>query len=241
MQVGSLATRGLSAFIFNPSFPEAIALRKWCIANAEKINNLPATNLQRAAQKKPTADDIISIVDLPTSVTEPEYPTVQATVQVVDFNHNFYYLSCSNCNRATDAYGDGSFWCNYCDQKVPPLPRLKFNVEIADQTGSIPATVFAEKAEQLYDITAVEMVNNTTDGNLSVEMIQKLSTPKKWVLILKASMYTYGAITQCVFNVHSVFDTIPYRQASSQNLGPNTPKKRGAKAPSTADSPIPFV
>ncbi|KAG5529136.1 hypothetical protein RHGRI_029717 [Rhododendron griersonianum] len=53
---------------------------------------------------------------------QPEYPSVQATVQVVDFNQNFYYLSCSNYNRATYAYGDGNFWCNYYDQKVPPLP-----------------------------------------------------------------------------------------------------------------------
>ncbi|KAG5529135.1 hypothetical protein RHGRI_029716 [Rhododendron griersonianum] len=66
---GSLAIRSPFAFIFNPSFSEALALCKWCIANAEKINNLSAANLQRAAQKKPIVDDIITIVDLPTSIT----------------------------------------------------------------------------------------------------------------------------------------------------------------------------
>ncbi|KAI8547116.1 hypothetical protein RHMOL_Rhmol07G0169700 [Rhododendron molle] len=55
---------------------------------------------------------------------------------------------------------------------------IKFNVEIADATGLIPATIFAEQAEELYNITAAEMLNNTTDDNLSVEMIQKLATPK---------------------------------------------------------------
>ncbi|KAF7143415.1 hypothetical protein RHSIM_Rhsim05G0088200 [Rhododendron simsii] len=110
--------------------------------------------------------------------------------------------------------------------------RLRFYVEIADQTGSIPATIFAKKAKQLYNITAAEVVNNTTN---------KLSTPKEWVLILKASMYTYGAISQCVFNVHTLYNTNPDQQApeqaSSQNLGPNTPKKRGTNALSTVESP----
>ncbi|KAI8534975.1 hypothetical protein RHMOL_Rhmol10G0139000 [Rhododendron molle] len=66
--------------------------------------------------------DIVSkFIFIPYSC-QPEYPSIQGTVKVIDFNQNFYYLSCSNCNRATYAYGDGSFWCKYCDKKVPPLP-----------------------------------------------------------------------------------------------------------------------
>ncbi|KAI8541001.1 hypothetical protein RHMOL_Rhmol08G0028800 [Rhododendron molle] len=49
--------------------------------------------------------------------------------------------------------------------------RIKFNVEINDATGSIPATIFAEKAEELYNITAAEIINNTTDANLLVHAI----------------------------------------------------------------------
>ncbi|KAF7133022.1 hypothetical protein RHSIM_Rhsim09G0068800 [Rhododendron simsii] len=78
----------------------------------------------RAIQKQPTDDDIITIVNLPTSVTEPEYPSIKGIIKVTDFNQNFYYLSCSECNRATNAYDDGNFWCNYCDLKVPPLLRI---------------------------------------------------------------------------------------------------------------------
>lgn len=36
-------------------------------------------------------------------------------------------------------------------------------MEITDATGLIPATIFVEKAEELYNITVAEMVNNTTD------------------------------------------------------------------------------
>ncbi|KAI8534967.1 hypothetical protein RHMOL_Rhmol10G0138300 [Rhododendron molle] len=55
-------------------------------------------------------------------------------------------------------------------------------------------------------------------------------------------MYTYGAITQCVFSVHSIFNSTFDQQAlgeaSSQNLGPNTLKKHGTKATCRAESPI---
>lgn len=54
-------------------------------------------------------------------------------------------------------------------------------------------------------------------------------------------MYTYGAIIQCVFSVHFIFnptyDLQALGEASTQNLGPNTPKKRGTKAAYTAESP----
>ncbi|XP_058197745.1 uncharacterized protein LOC131313452 [Rhododendron vialii] len=118
----------------------------------------------------------------------------------------------------------------------------RFNVEITNESGLIPATIFAEKAEQLYNITAPEMVNNTTDGNMSVEIIQKLSTPIKWAIMLRASMYTYGTISQCVFSVHSIFNTISEQQAleevSSWNLEPKAPKKRGTRTICTTKSPI---
>ncbi|KAI8552020.1 hypothetical protein RHMOL_Rhmol06G0232400 [Rhododendron molle] len=121
------------------------------------------------------------------------------------------------------------------------MNSIKFNVEIADATGLIPATIFAEQAEQLYNITAAEMLNNTIDNNLSVEMIQKLSTPKNCTIMLRASMYTYGTINQCVFTVDSIFNPTsqqqPLAESSTQNLQPNTPKKRGAKPDSRAESP----
>ncbi|KAI8555157.1 hypothetical protein RHMOL_Rhmol05G0152800 [Rhododendron molle] len=53
-------------------------------------------------------------------------------------------------------------------------------------------------------------------------MIQKLSTPKNCAIMLRASMYMYGTISQCVFTVHSIFDPTsqqqPLAESSTQNL-----------------------
>lgn len=71
-------------------------------------------------------------------------------------------------------------------------------------------------------------------------MIQKLSCPKDCAVMLRASMYNYGTISQCVFSIHSIIDPTFEQQAisepSTQNLEPNTPKKHAAKAAYTAES-----
>ncbi|KAI8554882.1 hypothetical protein RHMOL_Rhmol05G0131300 [Rhododendron molle] len=54
-----------------------------------------------------------------------QYLNVQATATVTDFAQNFYYLACSICKKATNAYGNEDFWCNYCNKKVPALTPSK--------------------------------------------------------------------------------------------------------------------
>ncbi|XP_058185372.1 uncharacterized protein LOC131302644 isoform X4 [Rhododendron vialii] len=50
-------------------------------------------------------------------------------------------------------------------------------------------------------------------------------------IMLRVYMYTYGAISQYVFNVHSIFHSIADQQALQeaplQILEPKTPKKHG--------------
>ncbi|KAI8557342.1 hypothetical protein RHMOL_Rhmol04G0003100 [Rhododendron molle] len=65
--------------------------------------------------------------------------------------------------------------------------------------------------EQKNSIISLQqkMVNNTTDGNLSVEMIQKLSAPKDCAILLRASMYTYF---QTATSIHSIFNPTSKQQ-----------------------------
>ncbi|KAI8555426.1 hypothetical protein RHMOL_Rhmol05G0173700 [Rhododendron molle] len=57
------------------------------------------------------------------AILETQYLNVQAIVRVTDFGLNFYYLACSICKKATNAYGGEDFWCNYCNQKVAALTK----------------------------------------------------------------------------------------------------------------------
>ncbi|XP_058193849.1 replication protein A 70 kDa DNA-binding subunit B-like isoform X2 [Rhododendron vialii] len=244
------ATRGSSSFILSPPIPEAIELQSWCSANSSTIRELPYPTVTgaRALIHDPThPKKIVKILNLPTSVDKVEYLNVQGDIQVIDFNQNFIYLACSICNKSTNAYGDNDFWCNFCNKKVAPLPKAKLNVQITDDTGSVGATIFTEKAEGLYDVTATELAQHASAGNLPISLIEKLSAPKKHYISLKATMYDYGGINRCVFNIDSVSEPInadellqiePSQEQQSQPQPPKTPSKRaqakGSKNTSTA-------
>ncbi|KAG5552505.1 hypothetical protein RHGRI_010554 [Rhododendron griersonianum] len=119
----TLATRNTSSFIFNPPIPEATALQSWCVVNANKIRELPTTPTQLLLPN-PTEESeatITKIANLPVFIQKVEFLTIKGIARVIDFGQKFYYLACSICNKATNAYGDDNFWCNYCLQKVPAL------------------------------------------------------------------------------------------------------------------------
>ncbi|KAG5540525.1 hypothetical protein RHGRI_020666 [Rhododendron griersonianum] len=110
----------------NAQTPETIALQSWCAANAAKIRQLPPmTTMQRLLITAGTSSSNapVKIINLPSSVEKAQLINIEGTVKVTDFNQQFYYLACSMCNKASNAYQDTDLWCNYCAVKVPPLIR----------------------------------------------------------------------------------------------------------------------
>ncbi|KAF7150208.1 hypothetical protein RHSIM_Rhsim02G0151400 [Rhododendron simsii] len=94
-----------------------------CMVNASKIRELPTTPSQLLLTRptEESDDEITKIANLPVLVPKVEFLTVKGMARIIDFGQKFYYLACSLCNKATNAYGDNNFWCNYCLQKVPAL------------------------------------------------------------------------------------------------------------------------
>lgn len=242
----NLGTRNSTTFIFNPPIPAAAALQAWCKTNAAAIKELPVGIAPRyqASKQTPSPDDkLVKIENIPASVTKPLYIGFKGTVQLVEFNQRFVYVACSVCNRGTNAFGDGEFWCNYCDQNVKPLTRVKFEVEIKDPTGHISAAMFAEEAEEFYKITSTEMMENFVDDYLQLPMMEKLNEARECRVNLKVHNYSYGAIDQCKFNIVSIFHE-PTRAVTSAAhnphlLPPTTPTKKAkittyAAAPASA-------
>ncbi|XP_058210401.1 replication protein A 70 kDa DNA-binding subunit B-like [Rhododendron vialii] len=228
----TLATRNTSSFIFDTVIPEAAALQSWAIANTKKLREVAATEPAQIVIPKADEnleDDTIKIANLPISVEKTQYLNVQAVARVTDFGQTFYYLACSICKKATNAYGNADFWCNYCNQKVSPLTKIKFNIQITDPTGTIQAAVFSEIAAEFYNITATDAI----DGQLALPVLHMLAEPKKCIITLKAYMHNYAGISQLKFNVHAISlrsnTETENRSEALLTLPPNTPNKRSKK------------
>ncbi|KAG5537148.1 hypothetical protein RHGRI_024548 [Rhododendron griersonianum] len=125
----TLTTQVTSGFVFNAQTPDTMALQSWCAANAAKIRELPPmAAMQRLLITAGTSSSSapVKIINLPSSVEKAQLINIEGTVKVTDFNQQFYYLACSMCNKASNAYQDTDLWCNYCAVKVPPLIRYDF-------------------------------------------------------------------------------------------------------------------
>ncbi|KAG5551378.1 hypothetical protein RHGRI_009706 [Rhododendron griersonianum] len=201
-----IATKGSSIFTFNPPIPAAEKLHSWCMANAKKIDKLPGpdtnTSVTPLRADTPNKDQFKCVNELPTVVDKQEFYWVKVTCKVVDLTQHFWYLTCSKCNRATDAMGNDPFWCNHCKKRMPGVVNLKFIIELSDKTGSIPATVFQRDAEGMFGITAEYMKENMQQGELSTSAIEKLCPGVNYAVRVKAYNYAKSRVPKCLYSVH---------------------------------------
>ncbi|KAG5550811.1 hypothetical protein RHGRI_015690 [Rhododendron griersonianum] len=96
------------------------------LANANKLKQLPPlATIQPLMRESGTSSSTnpVKIVNLPSSVEQAQFINVEGKAKVTDFNQRFYYLACSLCNKASNAYQNTDLWCNYCAQRAPPLIR----------------------------------------------------------------------------------------------------------------------
>nr|XP_009761221.1 PREDICTED: uncharacterized protein LOC104213421 [Nicotiana sylvestris] len=89
---------------------------------------------------------------------------VEAKMLLLDDEQRFYELMCSKCKQFVRTSIIKAVDCVNCDQHAMLPPRCRFQVEIADRSGSAIATIFGEsgenllsmKAEQIYEITKIK-------------------------------------------------------------------------------------
>ncbi|KAG5524371.1 hypothetical protein RHGRI_031135 [Rhododendron griersonianum] len=189
-----------------------------CMVNANKIRELPTTPTQLLLPN-PTEESeakITKIANLPVFIQKVEFLTVKGMARVIDFGQKFYYLACSICNKATNAYGDDNFRSNYCLQKVPALAETAWS-----------------KGYCLFLLLAFL-------GQVLLPVLHKLSEPKECTITLKAHMYNYAGVSQIKFKVHSIStEDITESQNRSEallNLPSNAPNKKSKTTEHNASS-----
>lgn len=146
----------------------------------------------------------------------------------------FWYMS--KCNLTTDATANAPFWSNFCKEKVQPTPRCKFNIELSDSTKTITATIFTPVAESLLLITPQYLKENTYEGVLSLEAMEKLTKAHEYVVHVRAYNYVLADLPHCLFNVHA-YDLVTnirddddmITPSSSKNLTDSSPSKKARR------------
>ncbi|XP_071913971.1 replication protein A 70 kDa DNA-binding subunit B-like isoform X3 [Coffea arabica] len=174
----SLSTWFDSALLVDPPIQEARQLKNWAMRNAESIAEIvdaksyikynPALSLKR--DQKTT---------LICNVT-PSHKTawVKANLSFEHIFQKYWYMSCAKCYRATAADYGIEFTCNSCKEKGPAMPRCRFDIELSDDSGAIPASIFGDLAENILTFTGLEAMDNF---NQLLCFFQNLELPLEFV------------------------------------------------------------
>ncbi|XP_027178070.1 replication factor A protein 1-like [Coffea eugenioides] len=170
-----------SAILVDPPIQEARELKNWALRNTKL--------LKEAAEKK----DYIEYnpqLSLKSDQKTTWICNITSSQKVqFSFEHIFqkyWYMSYKNCCRATAAAYQVEFTCNSCKEKHPAVPRCRFDVDLIDSTGMIPASIFGELAENLLTFSALEAMQHFNENvALPLEFVHKELSSKTFLLHIK--------------------------------------------------------
>lgn len=175
-----------SVVLVDPPIQEAREIKNWALRNT----NLIADIVQKKDYIKYNPELSLRTGQKTTSIcnVNPSQKTIWVKARFC-FEHIFqkyWYMSCKNCCRATAADYQVVFTCNSCKEKHSAVPRCRFDVELADDTGLIPASIFGELAEKLLTFSAVEAMQHFNENiELPLDLVHKELKSKTFLVHIK--------------------------------------------------------
>jgi len=160
----SLSTSFNSQVHINPDIPETEALASWYANSYDQTNVTKLTNSTGGSGKMQTrylqAVDASSetLLQLGTPKDEHQWSSVEGSVIYIRPDKP-YYLACPDdkCNKKVVPSG-GEFSCLGCGKPTTdPTAKYILSVKLADQTGTIWASVYGKEGENLLKISANQL------------------------------------------------------------------------------------
>ncbi|GMN64993.1 hypothetical protein TIFTF001_034056 [Ficus carica] len=106
----------------------------------------------------------------------------------------------------------------YDKEKMRVLSRLQ--VELIDNSGSLPATLLGGTAEKLLCCSANDPMNNTSEVIKSAQ--ETLSTNKEYIVFIKSTKCQQQGAPKTIFTIYSIFNYTPTKSAHVRNESAST-------------------
>nr|XP_027071747.1 replication protein A 70 kDa DNA-binding subunit B-like [Coffea arabica] len=182
----SLSTWFDSALLVDPPIQEARQLKNWAMRNAKSIAEIidaksyikynPVLSLKR--------DQKTTLICNVTASQKTAW--VKAKLSFEHIFQKYWYMSCVRCYRATAADYGIEFTCNSCQEKGPAMPRCHFDVDLTDDSGVIPASIFGDLAENILAFTGLEAMDHFNQNlELPLEFVHAPLKTKTFLVHIK--------------------------------------------------------
>lgn len=229
----SLSSRPGSSFMIDPNTLAAHALKAWCNANNEIVQQLCDEFLAKPIIRTvpdPKDDDFIPINDLPKipEMVESQTYWIRAKISIVTSDQEFWYMSCSSCRKSISATSETIFDCFNCNtKKVMAKPRVKFEVQLTDGSGSMTATMFENHAKEYFLVDGNTLMKYAAENTENViAVFPKLALQNEYRIQLKPREYPSRGVKALTYNINTIKPTL------SENKENDDPLTKARASPS---------
>ncbi|XP_074271459.1 replication protein A 70 kDa DNA-binding subunit B-like [Silene latifolia] len=117
------------------------------------------------------------------SALQDEKHWLEVTIPAAELHKVHAYIGCSKCAKTSSMPPGRPYTCNNCSAPdCTSVPKITFNCEILDGTGTLPMTVFTQTAERLFKMSAANIFHmKHSDHEEAFSVVQELlrTTPFK--------------------------------------------------------------
>ncbi|XP_056699127.1 replication protein A 70 kDa DNA-binding subunit B-like isoform X1 [Spinacia oleracea] len=203
----SLASSMSTMFIHDPEGHRADALKEWALRHQALLADRQARVLD---VRNPSNEKVIITLDelrhkKNTNTLQEERPWLKVCIPDARLEKVHAYLGCPNCGKSTTAPLGEAFKCGTCSRiGVISTPRITFNCEVSDDTGTYAFTTFTEDSERLFRMTAADLFRMKHTGDLQTFMVaRKLLRTKHFFIQVgpTTSLSTCNVLQWCLKKV----------------------------------------
>ncbi|KAH7840137.1 hypothetical protein Vadar_013131 [Vaccinium darrowii] len=199
----------------NPSAQEIITINQECNANNEIVQQLCDEFLAKPIIRTvpdPKDDDIIPINDLPKipEMVESKTYWTRAKISIISSDQNFWYMSCNSCRKSISATSETIFDCFNCNtKKVMAKPRVKFEVQLIDGSGSMTATMSENHAKEYFLVDGNTLMKYAAKNAKNVIVVfPKLASQNEYRIQLKPREYPSCSVKALTYNINTIKPTL---------------------------------
>lgn len=158
----SIGTVPNSTILFDPPIQHAELLKRWMQTNKEYIESVVSQKLYDKSNQQidqPFDFQIRKISQILSLTEVVKSFWIKAKIKIKKSETRVYFLSCPGCSKACGAAFKFEVTCFYCNHEFQsPKPRLRFQDELFDGTGSLHAYVEHKEAHMLLGMSGEEVI-----------------------------------------------------------------------------------
>ncbi|XP_056688026.1 replication protein A 70 kDa DNA-binding subunit B-like [Spinacia oleracea] len=203
----SLSSSMSTVFVHDPEGHREDALKEWALRHQVVLADRQSRVL---VFRNPSNEKVIITLDelrnkKNTNTLQEERPWLKVCIPDARIEKVHAYLGCPNCGKTTTVPVGEDFKCLTCSRNgVISTPRITFNCEVSDDTGTYAFTPFTEDSERLFRMTVADIFRMKHDGDLKTFMVaRKLLLTKHFLIQVgpTTSLSTSNVLQWCLKKV----------------------------------------